>query len=159
MRAFLRACAWVVCTLLTLPFLGPCRGETAGPDTAAFADSVIFMPLHVYIDPGGQPLAAYQVELSDSSASSIIVGIEGGEHPAFRSPPYHDPKALRGNRIALAAFSTARDLPRTRSRVATVHLMAKAAITPVFEPVLSVAATRDGTRIKASVRCEFGDAQ
>jgi hypothetical protein len=117
------------------------------------------VPLHVYVDPGGQPLAAYQVELSDTSGSGIIVGIEGGEHPAFGKPPYYDPAALRANRIVLAAYSTSSDLPRTRSRIATVHLMAEAAVKPTFVAVLRVAATNDGSRINARVSCELGDAR
>lgn len=135
----------------------PCAAvETTSPDTCA-ADSVCFMPLHVYVDPLGSALAAYQVELSDTSNTSVIVGVEGGEHPAFRRPPYYDPAALRGNRIILAAFSTARDLPRARSRVATVHLLTDAAHPPVFIPVLRAAADPDGSRIDARVSCEPGD--
>jgi hypothetical protein len=152
----MRAAPALVLLLCSVPAFG---AETAAPPDTCAADSVSFMPLNVYIDPGGQPLAAYQVELSDTSGSSTIVGIEGGEHPAFHQPPYYDPAALQAYRIVLAAFSTARDLPCSRVRVATVHLMTKTAVTPTFVPLLQVAATRDGSRIRAQASCELGDAR
>jgi len=150
----------MIATWLVLVACVPClRAETIAPPDACAADSICFMPLHVFVNPDGRSLAAYQVELSDSSGSSVIVGIEGGDHPAFRKPPYYDPAALKGNRIVLAAFSTTSDLPRARSRVATVHLMTRAAVTPRFFPVLLVAADGDGSPIEARADCELGDAR
>jgi len=55
-----------------------------------------------------------------------IVGIEGGEHPAFREPPMYDPKAMQHERVIIAAFNTAPsdELPRENAS-ATIHLEAK----------------------------------
>src|SRR5262249_39121012 len=80
-----------------------------------------FRPVHVYVDPAGAPLAAYQLEIV-VDGNAMIVGVEGGEHPAFARPPHYDPAALAGGRIILAAFDTGTELPTQRTRVATVHM-------------------------------------
>ena len=51
-------------------------------------------------------LAAYQIEFSVTNILTKIVGIEGGQHPAFREPPFYDPKAMQQERVIIAAFST-----------------------------------------------------
>lgn len=67
-------------------------------------------------------LGAWQVELVDRAGASTLVGVEGGEHAAYREPAFYDPKALvEGERIVLAAFSTLAELPRGKTRVARVH--------------------------------------
>lgn len=76
----------------------------------------------LYLDPAGERLAAWQLELDDPAGRSLVVGIEGGEHPAFAEPAYYDPAAMRGGRVILAAFSLAEELPAGRTRVARVHL-------------------------------------
>jgi hypothetical protein len=92
-----------------------------GPGSAAHAqDAVRFRPVDVYIDSGARPLAAYQVEIVADHA--MIAGVEGGEHAAFREPPYYDAEALKGGRIVVAAFNTGTDLPHGRTRVATLHV-------------------------------------
>jgi hypothetical protein len=59
----------------------------------------------------------------------VLVGIEGGEggeHAAYAKPAYYDPAALApegGGRVILAAYSTAKDLPTGRTRVARLHVM------------------------------------
>jgi hypothetical protein len=70
-----------------------------------------FSWVDVYIDPSAQPLAAYQLELTASGAGVTLVGVEGGEHPAYAEPPYYDPKANLQNRIVIAAFNTATIFP------------------------------------------------
>jgi len=88
----------------------PCRSE----------DEPRFFPIEIYLDAGTQHFAAYQLEIRLDGAE--IVGVEGGEHPAFAGAPYYDPAALGTGRIKLAALSTAHDLPTGRSRVATLHV-------------------------------------
>ena len=74
-------------------------------------NEVRFRPLHIHIDAGDTPMAAFQLELTVKSGDAKIVGVEGAEHPAFARPPYYDPAALMSGRIILAAFSTAKELP------------------------------------------------
>ena len=81
-----------------------------------------FRPIDLIIDSGDAPLAAYQVEVKVTDGDASIVGVEGGEHAAFKKAPYYDPKALMGGRIMLAAFSTAKELPTGRQRVLTLHV-------------------------------------
>lgn len=87
----------------------------------ASAEGLRFVPLDVFVDTGGQRMAAYQLEVRLHGAE--IAGVEGGDVPAFAAAPYYDPAALRGNRIKLAAFSTAQDLPKGRTRVAVLHVV------------------------------------
>ena len=75
------------------------------------AAAVRFEAVEVDIDSGDKPLAVYQLELLDPTHSTVIVGIEGGEHAAFAKPPYYDPAALSRNRVIIAAFNTGNELP------------------------------------------------
>jgi hypothetical protein len=78
-----------------------------------------FVALDIFVDSGATPLAAYQFELSASKGEIQIVGVEGGEHPAFAEPPYYDPAALQHERIIIAAFNTGTNtqLPVGKTRV------------------------------------------
>ena len=111
-----------------------------------------FQPLDVVIDSGDQPLAAYQLEVT-VDGEAMIVGVEGGDSPAFAAPPHYDPKALTGGRIVLADLDVGRDLPRGRVRVATLH-MRESGAPPAYHVVLQAAANADGTPIPATVRLE-----
>ncbi|MFO0874530.1 MAG: hypothetical protein U0575_11245 [Phycisphaerales bacterium] len=97
----------------------PERGSRPDSDRRA----IRFEPWDLTIDPGGAPLAAWQVEIT-STARVAIVGIEAGDAPGFADPPQHDPAALGHGRIVLASFSLAPkdDLPRGPFRAATLHL-------------------------------------
>src|SRR5688572_2021156 len=56
-----------------------------------------FRVLDVYVDSGASALAAYQFEFNTAQKDAgelKLVGIEGGEPPAFREPPRYDPRAL-----------------------------------------------------------------
>jgi hypothetical protein len=138
--------------LLTLFFLAgltscfTAAGQEAVADPAAPSARPRFLTAEVVLDSGAQPLAAYQVEVTVTNTAARIVGIEGGSHPAFRTPPYYDPKALQGERIILAAFSTAAEgsLPKGRTRVATLHLRVAGDVGPQFRLQLAVAAGPDG---------------
>ena len=136
---------------------------------------VRFVPVHVYLDPGGKPLAAYQFELvcsvpvrayssEEDNASRRhheqqikIVGVEGGEHPAFRDAPYYDPAALMNDRIIIAAFNTSSDLPTMRTRIATIHLQIPGDAEPQYELSLTTAADANGENLPAKITLEKGE--
>jgi threonine dehydrogenase-like Zn-dependent dehydrogenase len=111
---------------------------------------VRFRAVDVIIDTGGRPLAAYQFELAAEVGTIAIVGVEGGEHPAFSEPPYYDAAALQKNHIIIAAFSTQKDLPAGKTRVARVHVQVTGDTEPQYVVVLRVAASPDGTHIPAT---------
>jgi len=85
-----------------------------------------------------------------------LVGIEGGEHAAFRDPPYYDPKAMMHERVILAALNAGDDLPKSRTRVARLHLEIDADH-PDFATHLIVAAAPDGSHIAAEVSVSEGE--
>jgi hypothetical protein len=115
--------------------------------TAASAQTR-FVAMDLIIDPEGEPLAAYQVEIGASS-NVKIVGVEGGEHPEFRKAPYYDPKGIQHERLIVAAFSTADagKLPNTPTRVLTIHIECEGE--PKLETNLKVAANARGQKIIA----------
>jgi len=136
---------------------------------------VRFAPVHVYLDPAGKPLAAYQFELvcatpiktfppDENSASRLryepqvkIVGVEGGEHPAFKEAPYYDPAALMNDRIIIAAFNTGSDLPTTRTRIATIHLQITGDAEPKYALSLTTAADANGENLPVEITLEKGE--
>lgn len=115
------------------------------------ADETRFRPVDIYVDSGAERMAAYQLEIVATNAT--IVGVEGGESAAFREPPFYDPKALAGGRIKLAAFQTRGELPRGRTRVATLH-MREGQSRVTYEGQPTAAATSDGRRIEITVSVE-----
>src|SRR5437764_15118504 len=62
--------------------------------SSSSTSSARFRSIDIFIDSRGAKLAAYQIEFAGESDQVKPVGIEGGEHPAFKEPPYYDPKAL-----------------------------------------------------------------
>ena len=112
---------------------------------------VRFAPLHIYLDSGSWPLAAYQFELKATAGKIKIVGVESGQHKAFKEAPYYDPAALANDRIIIAAFNTGRELPKGRTRIATIHLQITGDIEPEYELNLTVAADADGKEIPAHI--------
>jgi len=120
---------------------------------------VRFAPVHIYLDSGGKPLAAYQFELKTTYGQIKIVGVEGGEHPAFREAPYYDPAALMNDRIIIAAFNTGRDLPAGRTRIATLHLQILGDAQPEYQLTLVTAADADGQTIPAVLNLQTGENQ
>lgn len=120
------------------------------------APSPSFGAVHVYIDSGGHALAAYQLEAASDGAGVKIVGIEGGEHPAYRQPPYYDPAAMQHDRVILAAFSAnqAGDLPRGRTRLATIHYMSETGAPARFAAKLITAADAQRQRIAPTLTLE-----
>lgn len=138
------------CSMVLL--LGPQVGR-AGRRTES---KVRFAPLHIYVDSGSRPLAAYQFELKATTGQIKIVGVEGGQHAAFREPPYYDPAALAQDRIIIAAFNTGRDLPQGRTRIATVHLQIIGDAEPEYEIIPIAAADPDGREFPAELAFERG---
>ncbi len=115
-----------------------------------------FCAVDIYVDSGSTPLAAYQVEFAATNGTARIVGIEGGEHPAFREPPFYDPKAMQHERVIIAAFSTASTdkLPPGKTRIATIHFQTATARQPEFELKLQTAGDSQGNRIPANASFE-----
>lgn len=146
---------------LILPLLDPQVGRAVrpleGPRFAGTQQKVRFAPLHIYLDSGTKPLAAYQFELKAASGQIKIVGVEGGRHPAFKEAPYYDPAALANDRIIIAAFNTGSDLPNGRTRIATIHLQIIGEVEPEYELELSVAADAEGDEIPAEISFEKGE--
>ncbi len=127
--------------------------------SASLATAQRYRPVEVYLDSGTVPLAAYQLELI-ATGDAQIVGVEGGDAPAFAEPPAYDPAALAGGRIILAAFSLrdAAELPRGRTRIATVHIREPGA-PPRFTVRLHAASGPDGVPLTptTSLVLEQGD--
>ncbi|MCI0343204.1 MAG: dockerin type I domain-containing protein [Planctomycetales bacterium] len=117
----------------------------AGPE----AGRARFQTVRLYVDSGDVPLAAWQVEFTAEGGDAKLVGIEGGTHPAYADPPLYDPAALQGGRVVLGAFSTAKDLPAGRTRVATLHLRLSGEARPDCTATLVTAADPEGRRIEA----------
>ncbi|MEM7249524.1 MAG: hypothetical protein AAF533_29720, partial [Acidobacteriota bacterium] len=116
------------------------------------ADGAVHFVAHdVVLASGSQTLAAWQVEVV-LDASTLIVGVEGGEAGAFRDPAAHDPAALQGGRIVLAAFSTSDDVRSGSQRVATLHVQESGSTTS--PPVIRVvaAASTDGRSLQPTAR-------
>jgi hypothetical protein len=132
-------------------------GESSASQPVTHAARFVFV--HAYIDPKGQPLAAYQFELTAQGSDVTLVGVEGGEHPAFADPAYYDPKANAQNRIVIAAFNTGDNLPRTRTRVATIMLRVTGTQVPAYTAKLDVAASSDAKPIDATIQVLEGAAQ
>jgi hypothetical protein len=130
-----------------------------GREGPVAADEQRFMPVDIYIDPHGEPLAAYQLELIDRNESIKIVGVEGGESPAFETPPYYDPKAIAHHKIIVAAFSTGKVLPTTKSRVTTVHVIQEGRPEPDLRISLTAAANPARERIDATATFLLGAAR
>jgi len=115
-----------------------------------------FCAVDIYLDSRGAPLAAYQIEFLVTNGVAKIVGIEGGEHPAFRNSPLYDSKAIQKERVIIAAFSllSADALPVGKTRIATIHLMISGNVPPAFEAKLQTGADTNGNKISADVTFE-----
>jgi hypothetical protein len=107
-----------------------------------------FAVYDLYID-SQEPLAAYQVKISDRNRSAKILSVEGGEHTAYRQPPHFDPKAIQKNIIKLGAFRAdkSENLPIGKTRVASLHVEIFEGRQPDFEVVVEAAARPGGQTI------------
>lgn len=114
------------------------------------AQPIHFTAFDIFVDSGNVPLAAYQLEFSGPAAQVRITGIEGGEHEAYKTPPFYDPRAIQQERVILAAFNPApeRKLPSGKTRVATIHLQYFGAAKPECSLKFHTAADVDGKAIR-----------
>jgi hypothetical protein len=135
----------------------PVLAQESEQDYSTAQSGVRFAPLHIYIDSGNKSLAAYQFELKAVAGQIKIVGVEGGRHEAFKEAPYYDPAALAKDRIIIAAFSTGSDLPKGRTRIATIHLQIIGGTEPQYELKLIVAGDADAKEIPAEITFEKGE--
>ncbi len=127
-----------------------------------------FEAFDILVDSGQSPLSAYQVEVKANPAAVgttkiTLVGVEGGEHAAYKDAPHYDPAALHADqlkdRIILAAFNTGADLPTGKTRVARIHVQVEGP-EPVFTVVVKAAATANGDKIEATAAAAAsGDAR
>ena len=148
----MKLCRFTV-TLIILVALSGAQQPALDPGTPR--RPVRFQPVDIFIDSHDVPLAAYQFEFAAKSGQIALVGVEGGDHAAFREPPYYDPAALYNDRVIIAAFHTGRDLPTGHTRVARLHLQITGE-EPEFDVRLDVSATSDGKPIAASVTLSRG---
>ena len=128
----------------------------AQPGPPAAATRFAFVDL--FVDAAEQPLAAYQLEFEATAGDVKIVGVEGGQHAAFKQAPYYDPEAMQRERVILAAFSTAdaAELPVGKTRVATIHLQTSGDIEPQYAIKLVTSATAEGAETPATLSIEKG---
>jgi hypothetical protein len=117
--------------------------------------AIRFEAVDVFVDSQDKSFAAYQLEFSVTNGGAKIVGIESGEHPAFREAPLYDPKAMQHERVVIAAFSTDKQLPSGKTRVATIHLQVSGDAEPKFELRLQVIADSNGKKISAKTSFEM----
>ena len=123
----------------------------AAPDQPP-ATSSRFTAVDLYIDPAGQPLAAYQLEFAAETGRISLVGVEAGEPGPFsKRPPYSDPGALAGHRIILGDYTLDPAAPKTKTRVARLMLEIQGDTAPQYATKLMTAATPDGKPIAAKV--------
>lgn len=137
-----------------LPGVPP--GVAGGPGGAA---KLGFMHVELLVDTGTTPLAAYQVRIKPKRAAIRFVGVEGGDHDAFRTPPYYDPRALRQGDLILAAFSTnpAPLLPTGLRRLAALHIHVADGLPPEFDLELITAADPDEKTFKPIITIGKGN--
>jgi hypothetical protein len=111
-----------------------------------------FVAVDLFIDPAGQPLAAYQIEFAAETGRISLVGVEAGEPgPYAKRPPYYDAAALAGQRIILGDYTLDPAAPKTKTRVARLMLEIQGDTTPQYVTKLMTAATPDGKPIAADV--------
>ena len=117
--------------------------------TAVTDQSVRFQAVDIFIDSKETPLAAYQLEFSSRNGDAKVVGVEGGEHPAFKEAPFYDPKAIQHERVIIGAFNTTSGghLPKGKTRVATIHLQITRERNPDYALKVETAATLEGRKI------------
>jgi hypothetical protein len=143
--------------LMSISIIVPVLAQQSEQDITTVQPRVRFAPLHIYLDSGNKSLAAYQFELKAAAGQVKIVGVEGGQHAAFKEAPYYDPAALANDRIIIAAFNTGRELPKGRTRIATIHLQIIGDAEPDYELKLTVAADANAKEIPAKITFEKGE--
>jgi hypothetical protein len=135
----------LLCALLPLLCL-------AAAEPTAPAGTSRFTAVDLFIDPKGQPLAAYQLEFAAETGRVSLVGVEAGETgPYANRPPYYDPAALAGHRIILGDYTLDPAAPKTKTRVARLMLELRGDTSPQYVTKLITAANPDGKPIPAEI--------
>ncbi|MCP4259975.1 MAG: hypothetical protein GY774_21045 [Planctomycetes bacterium] len=159
----------IVIILLSISIMVPVLARQSDLDNPEIQPKIRFATVHIYLDSGNKPLAAYQFELKATTGQIKIVGVEGGQHKAFEEAPYYDPTVLhdptayydpttlRSDRIIIAAFNTGSELPKGRTRITTIHLQIIGDAEPDYELKLIVAADADANEIPAKISFEKGE--
>ena len=148
----------VVMALLAVVALAQAPVDVEAPPAEQPAAASRFGYVDLFVDAADQPLAAYQLEFEATAGDVKIVGVEGGQHAAFKQAPYYDPEAMQRERVILAAFSTAdaAELPVGKTRVATIHLQTSGDIEPQYAIKLVTSATAEGAETPATLSIEKG---
>jgi hypothetical protein len=144
---------------VVLAFGPATRFASAQPELDAAA--VRFAAVDIYVDSTG-PLAAWQFELTEATGAMAVVGVENGDSRAFPDAPHFDRAAVeqgRADRIIVADYSlaSADQLPRGRTRVATVHVQLTGGRAPDFQLRLIAAGDPSGRPIAAEAVLELED--
>jgi len=142
--------------LLLAIFVALICGRASAQQTITNDFAVRFRAVDIYVDSKDKPLAAYQIEFSVTNGNAKIVGIEGSDHRAFSAPPFYDAKAIQNERVIIAAFSTnaVSNLPKGKTRIATIHIQTSLAEEPELELKLQAAADSNGNKIPAEASAE-----
>jgi len=148
MNAGFKWVGWRALSILLVSFFWP-AAELLAQQPADEEGRTRFCAVDIFIDSGSTPLAAYQFRFAVTNDTARIVGIEGGQHAAFRQPPFYDPKAIQNDVAIVAAFSTApsAELPTGKTRVATIHLRISETSRPQFDLKLQTVADAQGNKI------------
>ena len=154
-RRFCVVCIWAALLAMAGGTIAGPRDDVALPTTTEASSRFAFVD--AFVDSKDQPLAAYQFELSARGPGVTLVGVEGGDAPAFAEPPYYDPKANLQNRIIIAAFNTGANLPHGRTRVARVMVRLTGNRTTAWSAKLDVAASADAKPINADIQVSQGE--
>ena len=151
---------WVIFVTAPLLLAGALVAQTRDVQPPATAASAVrFGHVDVFVNATDQPLAAYQCEIVATAGDVTLVGIEGGEHAAFKTPPYYDPRALGQKRIILGAFNTGADLPRGRTRVARLMVQITGPGQPAYDAKVQTAAGPDGKPTAATISVSESDSE
>jgi hypothetical protein len=112
-----------------------------------------FAVFDVFLDTNGEPLAAYQLKVSDKNAAVKIISVEGGEHASFAAAPKFDAKAIQRDVIKLAAISldASEKLPTSRVRIASLHVEIGPGLSPDWAEIVERAGRAGGEKIEATI--------
>jgi len=128
------------------------EGPVAEPRPEKAPAPIRFKPVDVWVQTGGERLAAYQVEVTYDARRVQVVGVEGGDKGPFNEAPYFDPKGKAGGRMIVAAFtSDDAKAPEGRLRIARLHLRVVGEGDPEIKIRLVTAARPGGERIALEV--------
>jgi len=149
--SFAMDCTRVLVLLLLCTLVVVAHAQEVQP-----TNTIHFRSVDIFVDANEKPLAAYQLEFTATGGDAKIVGIEGGEHVAFKPAPFYDPKAIQRERVIIGAFSTAAadKLPTGKTRVATIHLQTTGEQTVRYEVTIKTAATTNGKKITVTTTAE-----